>query len=49
MDWRQWNNPGITTYVVENLSPNTYIFASTSINASGVESDFSNVATKTIN
>ena len=43
------DNPGITTYVVENLPPSTYYFVSTAINASGIESGFSNVATKTIN
>lgn len=43
------NNPGITTYVVDNLSPNTYYFVSTSINADGIESDFSNVASRTVN
>ena len=43
------DNPGITTYVVENLVPNTYYFVATSINELGVESDFSNVATKIVN
>ena len=43
------NNPGITTYVVDNLTPNTWYFVSTSFNSSGMESDFSNVATRTIN
>lgn len=43
------DNPGITTYVVENLSPNTYFFVSTAFNSSGVESDYSNVASKTVN
>jgi len=43
------NNPGITTYLVDNLTPNTWYFVSTSFNSSGMESDFSNVATKTIN
>ncbi len=42
------DNPGITTYVIENLSPNTYYFISTSINESEVESDFSNVAIEII-
>ena len=41
-------NPGISSYVVENLSPNSYYFVSTSINSSEVESDFSNVAFKTV-
>ncbi len=43
------DNPGITTYVVENLVPNTYYFVATSINSMGVESEFSNVANKTVN
>lgn len=43
------NNPGITTYVVNNLSPNTWYFVSTSFNASGVESIFSNAVSRTIN
>jgi hypothetical protein len=42
------DNPGISSYVVENLSPNGYYFVSTSINSSEVESDFSNVAFKTV-
>ncbi len=43
------DNPGITTHVVDNLTPNTWYFVSTAFNSSGVESDVSNVATKTIN
>ncbi len=43
------NNPGVTTYVVDNLSPITWYFVATSFNSSGVESYFSNVASKTIN
>ena len=42
------DNPGITTYVIDNLSPNTYYFVSTSINEAEVESNFSNVATKIV-
>ena len=42
-------NPGITSYVVENLPPNTYFFVTTSVNSSGIESAFSNVASTTIN
>ena len=42
------DNPGVTTYVVENLSPGTYEFVATSYNASGVESDYSAPATKTV-
>jgi hypothetical protein len=32
------NNPGLTRYVVENLSPAKWYFTITSVNASGVES-----------
>jgi hypothetical protein len=42
------NNPGLTTYVVDNLAPGTYEFVATAFNVSGVESQFSNSATKTI-
>ncbi len=40
---------GISSYVVDNLSPNTYYFVATAINSAEVESGFSNVATKTVN
>lgn len=43
------DNIGITTYVVENLPANTYYFVSTAINSNGMESSFSNVATKVVN
>lgn len=43
------SNPGITSYVVENLTANTWYFVSTSFNSSGMESDYSNVASKVIN
>ena len=43
------NNPGLTSYVVDNLTPNTYYFVSTSINSSGMESAHSNVAMKVVN
>ena len=42
------DNPGITTYVVENLAPGTYEFVSTAINSQGEESRFSNTATFTV-
>lgn len=41
------NNPGITSYVVSNLSAGTYEFVATAFNASDVESIFSNTATRT--
>ena len=43
------NNPGLSTYVVDNLAPNTYYFSITAKNSIGIESNFSNVASKTIN
>ncbi len=39
-------NPGVTVYVVDNLVPDTYYFVATSINSSGIESGYSNVAAK---
>lgn len=42
-------NPSLTTYVVENLSPNTYYFVATSFNTDGTESIFSGVYTETVN
>lgn len=41
------NNAGLSNYVVQNLSPATWYFAVKAV-ASGVESNLSNVATKTI-
>ncbi|MDJ0909454.1 MAG: putative Ig domain-containing protein [Woeseiaceae bacterium] len=42
------DNPSITTYVVENLSPDTYYFVATAINSSGAESGYSNATSRTI-
>ena len=42
------DNPGISSYVIENLSPNTYYIVATAVTDSGVESRFTNVATKQI-
>lgn len=42
------NNPGLASYVVEQLTPATWYFALTAINASGVESPFSNLASKEV-
>lgn len=43
------SNPGITSYVVDNLAPNTWYFVSTSFNSTGMESGISNMTTITIN
>lgn len=45
----QIDNPGITTFVVENLSPNTYYFVAAAINSAGVASNYSNEAIQTVN
>ncbi len=42
------NNASVSTYIVENLSPATWYFAVKAV-ANGVESDFSNTATKVVN
>ena len=42
------NDPGLTTYVVENLASGTYEFVATAFNAAGMESQYSNSTTKTI-
>lgn len=42
------DNPGLTTYIVENLLPRTYYVVATSFNSAGVESGYSNVATKLV-
>jgi hypothetical protein len=43
------DNPGTTTYVVDNLVPDTYYFAATSFNSTGVESEYSGEAVRTVN
>ena len=42
------DNPSISTYVVENLLPDTYYIVATSFNTAGDESAYSNVAVKTV-
>ncbi len=42
------NNPGVSSYVVENLPPGDYEFVATALNSVGVESGFSNTATRTV-
>ncbi len=43
------DNPGLTTYLVDNLAPGTYEFVATSFNSNGKESAFSNPKTETVN
>ena len=43
------NTAGTTTYFVDNLVPDTYFFAATSFNTSGVESSFSGEAVRSVN
>jgi hypothetical protein len=42
------DNPSISTYLVENLLPDTYYVVATSINSMGVESSYSGVAVKIV-
>lgn len=42
------DNPGVVTYVLENLVPDTYYFAATAVNADGEESDYSEEASSTV-
>jgi hypothetical protein len=42
------NNAGLSSYVVDQLTPATWYFSVTAINAVGVESGFSNVASKQV-
>lgn len=42
------SNPGLTSYVVDQLTPATWYFVVTALNVVGVESSFSNIASKTI-
>lgn len=42
------NNPGVTNYVVENLSPATYYFAVKAVTSNGRESAASKVVSKSV-
>ena len=42
------DNPSVTTYVVENLSPGTYEFVATAYNSASVESHYSQAATRVV-
>ena len=43
------SNPGLATYVVDNLSPGTYYFTVAAVNSSGAESPLSSEVTATVN
>ena len=43
------NNPGITSYLVENLASAEWHFVMTSFNSSGIESSYSSEVSKTVN
>lgn len=43
------DNPSVTTYQIDNLSPNTYYFAATAVSSSGGESGFSGEAVRALN
>jgi hypothetical protein len=42
------SNPGLSSYVVDQLTPATWYFALTAVNSSGAESSFSNIASKQV-
>jgi hypothetical protein len=43
------SNPGIATYVVDNLTPGTYYFSVAAVNAQGTESPLSSEVSATVN
>jgi hypothetical protein len=43
------SNPGLATYVVDNLTPGTYYFSVGAVNASGAESPLSPEVSATVN
>ncbi len=43
------DNPSVTTYVVDNLSPGTYFFSAAAFNATGVESRLAGEVSKALN
>jgi len=44
----QLNGTGLTSYYIGNLAPATYYFAITAVNSAGMESSFSNLASKVV-
>jgi len=45
----QLTNPGLTSYVVDNLAQGTWFFAMKAYNSNGIESILTNVVSKTVN
>jgi hypothetical protein len=43
------SNPGIATYVVDNLTPGTYFFTVTAVNSQGAQSPLSSQVSTTVN
>jgi hypothetical protein len=43
-----FDNPGLSLVVIDNVPPGTYEFVATSLNGAGVESRFSNAITKIV-
>jgi len=43
-----FDNPGLSRVVIDNVPPGTYEFVATSLNGAGVESRFSNSITKIV-
>jgi hypothetical protein len=41
-------NVSLNTYTIDNLTQGAWFFAVVAVNASGIASDFSNIATKTV-
>lgn len=42
------DNPSVSTYIIENLLPDTYYIVATALNSAGVESRYSGIAVKTV-
>ena len=43
------SNPGLTRYVIEDLTPGQYMFAVAAVNSAGVASERSNISRRTVN
>ena len=44
----QINNPGVTSYVISNLSPGTYYFGLAATTSTGTQSQLTGLVSKTI-